>query len=113
MVGKGAQLYLRTREHAYVGYFRPRCHCQPGLMLVDESLFDTRTDPYEAQNLAYSPLHATTRQQMLNTMLSEWRVRLVGPTDPDRARRRALVNELAACFNASAPRCPAEFGDLR
>ena len=55
MVGRGAQLYVRTTRYAYVAYLKPRCECAPGLLLVDEQLFDHSTDSGEATNLAYNP----------------------------------------------------------
>ena len=106
MVGRGAQLYVRTARYAYVAYFRPRCGCKPGLLLVDEQLFDHSIDKGEATNLAYNPLHASTRQQLLSIVLRDWKVDVAGSTHPDRNARSATLAQLASCFNRSAPSCP-------
>ena len=111
LIGRGAQLYVRTARHAYAAYLRPRCGCVPGLLLVDELLFDHTTDPGEAYNLAYDEAHAATRRRMLATVTRDWRVLLVGETEPDRDARRGLVLQLLRCYNATR-RCPQELGEL-
>ena len=112
MVGRGAQLYVRTRTHSYVAYFRPRCGCAPGLVLVDETLFDLTSDAGEAVNLAYAPSHAHTRRELLGVVKRDWGLGVVGSTRADRPARQAMIAELASCFNYSL-RCPTPLGVLR
>ena len=112
MVGKGAQLYVRTPSHSYVAYLRPRCGCGP-LMLLDETLYDVRSDPGESYNLAYRHSHAETRRALLGEVLTHWRIdgATLGLVSADRATRVAMVDELARCFNASV-RCHTVLGEL-
>lgn len=67
-------------------------------------LFDHRSDPGEAANLAYQPAHAPRRNRMLDIVMREWAVDLVGPRDAERAARVASLGELAGCYNRSV-RC--------
>ena len=119
MVGRGAQLYVRTTRYAYVAYLKPRCDCAPGLLLVDEQLFDHSTDSGEATNLAYNPAHLATRDQLLALVRRDWKIDVAGNSPrPDRAARIALLTQLAGCFNRSAPKCPSSstgplVGELR
>ena len=111
MIGRGAQLYLRTSTHAYVAYMRPRCACAPGLLVLDETLFDLASDPGEASNLAYDPSHSATRRALLQIVQQEWHLGDVIGADASRPERVALIEELASCFNYSL-RCPTALGDL-
>ena len=95
-IGRGVQLYVRTVRHAYTAFFhtfRGACaSCPPGYRLLDETLFDHRTDAGEARNLAYMPAHEATRREMLDVVVREWNVTaLVGPnpltTLPNRSAR--------------------------
>ena len=110
-IGHGTQLHVRTKQHAFSAFF---CHdycrgCAPGSLLVDKTLFDHRADAGEKHNLAYSidMEHVRARTELLDLVLRDWNVSLVGPTHTGRADRAKLVSRLSKCYARykTSPRC--------
>lgn len=99
-LGHGAQLYLRTQRYAYTLYLSTsaQCECATRPAILDEALFDHERDEGEATNLAYDPAHFTVREALLQTMVSDWRLREVGMRPPNRTARAAHAEALADCF---------------
>ena len=83
-------------------------------MVLDEALFDVRSDPGEGSNLAYRPAHAGKRKELFGEVRFLWGLLgdgLVGLGDASRAVRQGMVAQLAGCFNSSV-RCHTPLGRL-
>ena len=85
-LGKGEALYLRTERYAYTAFLYPICRsCGSGstakYRLLDEALYDVRTDAGEAHNLAYSAAHASSRQALLRTLMRDWNMTVIQHLD--------------------------------
>lgn len=113
LLGYGWQLYVRAEDFAYTAYLRPTCHsgCVPGRLmpagtryrLIDEALFDRRSDPGERANLAYQAAHASTRWALLQTALHEWKVHIVGPMNMSRSERLEWLERQATATVTKEP----------
>ncbi len=100
-LGHGAQLYVRTPRYAYTLYLSTsvQCECATRLGVLDEALFDHEHDQGEMTNLAYEPTHSHTREELLQTVLRDWRLHDVGMRAPNRSARVAHIDALADCFS--------------
>ena len=91
-VGPVVLYYVRTAAWAYTATFRGKWP-QP-LRLLDEALFDAQADPGELRNLAYTDAAAPTRWWLLQLVLREWTVTLVGPVNASRWERAEWLRKL-------------------